>query len=110
MSTRNSSIPRDPKWDSTLAMLREGDPFIWNRCRRFGSDLFLARVMGELSVCVHGPEAAAVFYDQGKFRRSGAIPRRVVTSLFGRNAIHTHDDQTHRIRKGAFLSLMTEGN
>jgi fatty-acid peroxygenase len=102
-----SSIPRDPAFDSTLAMLREGYEFIWNRCRRFGSDLFVTRVMGQRTVCIHGREAAELFYEPGKLERHGALPRRVVTSLFGKRAVHTLDDEAHRRRKAAFLSLMT---
>jgi hypothetical protein len=46
-----SSIPRDHALDSTLAMLREGYEFIWNRCRKFQSDLFLTRIMGRQRSC-----------------------------------------------------------
>lgn len=101
-----SSIPRDPALDSTLSMMREGYEFIWNRCRRFDSDLFTARVMGRPAVCIHGREAAELFYDARKLERRGALPRRVVTSLFGTRTVHTLDDDAHRRRKAAFLSLM----
>lgn len=101
-----SSIPRDPALDSTLSLMREGYEFIGNRCRRFHSDLFTARVMGRPAVCIHGREAAELFYDPRKLERRGALPRRVVTSLFGTRAVHTLDDEAHRRRKAAFLSLM----
>ena len=101
-----SNIPRDPAIDSTLALWREGYEFIWNRCRRYDSDLFLTRVMGRKTVCIHGVEAAALFYDERKFARHGGLPRRVVTSLFGKGAVHTLDDAAHRERKAAFMSLM----
>jgi fatty-acid peroxygenase len=102
-----SAVPRDPAIDSTSAILREGYEFIWNRCRRFGSDLFLTRVLGKRVVCIHGREAAALFYDSSKFERHGALPRRVITSLFGKRAVHTLDDEAHRQRKAAFMSLMS---
>jgi fatty-acid peroxygenase len=101
------SIPRDPEFDGTLAMLREGYDFVWSRCRRLDSDLFRTRILGKPAVCIHGPEAAALFYDETKFQRHGAIPRRVVTSLFGKKAVHTLDDAAHHKRKSAFLALMT---
>src|SRR3954470_14408327 len=92
-----SSIPHDPALDSTLSLMREGYEFIWNRCRRFDSDLFTARVMGRPVVCIHGREAAELFYDARKLERGGALPRRVVTALFGRPAaVHTLDDDAHR--------------
>jgi len=101
-----SSIPHDPALDSTLSLMHEGYEFIWNRCRRFHSDLFTARVMGRPVVCIHGREAAELFYDTRRLGRGGALPRRVVTSLFGTRAVHTLDDDAHRRRKAAFLSLM----
>jgi fatty-acid peroxygenase len=101
-----SSIPRDPALDSTLSVMREGYEFIWNRCRRFHSDLFTARVMGRPTVCIHGREAAELFYDPRKLERRGALPRRLLTSLFGTRGVQTLDDDAHRRRKAAFLSLM----
>jgi fatty-acid peroxygenase len=101
-------IPRDPAIDSTLSIVREGYEFIWNRCRRFGSDVFLTRVFGKRAICIHGTEAAAVFYDPSKFERHGALPRRVITSLFGKRAVHTLDHDAHRQRKAAFMSLMSQ--
>jgi fatty-acid peroxygenase len=103
-----ADIPRDPALDSTLDILRDGYNFVWNRCRRLQSDVFIARVMGQRTICVHGPEAAALFYDESKFERGSALPRRVVTSLFGKKAVHTLDDAAHRARKAAFLGLMTQ--
>src|SRR4051812_44856141 len=104
------SIPRDHGLDSTFALLNEGYNFIGNRCRKFHSDIFLTRVMGQRAVCIHGREAAKVFYDETEFQRAGALPRRVVTSLFGKNAIHTLDGDAHHRRKTAFLSLMSPAN
>jgi fatty-acid peroxygenase len=101
------AIPRDTAFDSSLNLVREGYDFIWNRCQRFGSDQFETRIMGQKTVCIHGPEAAALFYDNTKFQRERAVPRRVVTSLFGKGAVHTLDDAAHQHRKAAFLRLMT---
>jgi fatty-acid peroxygenase len=105
-----SNIPRDPALDSTFAMMREGYEFIWNRCKRFESDLFETRIMGRRTVCIHGPRAAQLFYDNEKFQRAGALPRRVLTTLFGKNAVQTLDDEAHFQRKGAFLAIMTPAN
>src|SRR5439155_7880888 len=49
------------------------------------------------------------FYDPAKLERHGALPGRVITSLFGKRAVHTLDDAAHRQRKAAFMSLMTPG-
>ena len=101
-------IPRDSAFDSTLFIPLEGYNFIWNRCRKLDSDVFATRVLGKKTICIHGPDAAALFYDESKLARAHALPRRVVTSLFGKHAIHTLDDAEHKARKAAFLSLMSE--
>lgn len=101
-----TKIPRDPAIDSTLSIVREGYTFISTRCRRFGTDLFSIRLMGQRAVCIHGRDAARIFYDESKCQRSGALPRRVITSLFGKGALHTLDGNAHQRRKTAFLSLM----
>jgi fatty-acid peroxygenase len=103
-----SNIPRDPALDSTLAIVREGYDFIWNRCRRLQTDAFRTRVMGLPTVCIHGKQAAELFYDESKLQRRHALPRRVVTTLFGKHAVHTLDDEAHRARKAVFLSLMSD--
>ena len=110
--TRSShnAIPRDPALDGTLSVLREGHDFIWSRCRRFHSDLFETRLLGRRAVCIHGADAARLFYDEDKFERHGALPRRVVTSLFGKHGVQTLDGAAHERRKGMFLQLMTQAN
>jgi len=110
LNRKATAVPSAPALDSTLAMVREGYPFIWNRCRRFKSDIFTTRILGKPAVCIHGPEAAQLFYDETKLRRNMAVPRRVVTSLFGKKAVHTLDDEAHRRRKAAFMSLMTDAS
>ncbi len=102
-----SQILRDPSFDSTLDVLREGYPFIFNRNREFDSDIFQIRLMGLKAICLHGPEAAQLFYDPQYFMRKGAIPRRVQTTLMGVDAIQTRDNGEHRCRKEMFMSLMT---
>jgi len=53
-----------------------------------------------------GKQAAELFYDQERFQRSGAAPKRIQKTLFGENAIQTMDGQTHIHRKNLFMSLM----
>jgi fatty-acid peroxygenase len=102
-----TDIPRDPAFDSTLAILHDGYEYIWKRCQRLHSNIFATRVLGKKTVCIHGRDAAKLFYDESKLHRHGALPRRVVTSLFGKGAVHTLDEAAHRRRKQAFLSVMT---
>jgi len=101
------TIPQAPGFDSTLAVLREGFPFIWNRCQDLGSDVFQTRLLGQKIICLHGPEGAQLFYDSTRFMRTGAVPRRIQTTLMGQDAIQTLDDEQHQRRKRLFMDLMT---
>lgn len=102
-----SSIPRDKNFDSSLALMREGFPFIWNRCQRYQSDIFETRIMLEKTVCIHGEEAAKIFYDEDRFRRKDAVPITVKKTLFGEKGVQTLDDEEHKHRKAMFMSMMT---
>lgn len=100
-------IPLEKGADHTLALLTEGYLFISNRSRKFGSAVFQARLLGQKVICMAGEEAAALFYDESKFRRKGAVPKRIQRSLFGEKAIQTLDDGEHKHRKALFMSLMS---
>ncbi|HEX8328569.1 MAG TPA: cytochrome P450 [Hymenobacter sp.] len=102
-------IPQAPGFDSTLAVLREGFTFIANRCQQLETDVFQTRLMLQKTICLHGPEAAALFYDPARFVRTGAVPRRIQTTLMGQNAIQTLDNGAHQRRKRLFMDLMTPG-
>jgi len=102
-------IPIDKGLDNSLAMMKEGYLYISNRRKRFGRDMFETRLLGgQKAVCIAGEEAVKIFYDESKFRRSGAAPKRVRQSIFGEKAIQTMDDASHKHRKQMFMSLMTE--
>lgn len=101
------NIPKEKTLDSSLALLREGFPFIQNKCKRFHSNIFQTRLLLEKTVCIHGQEAVRLFYDTEKFRREGAVPKRVQKTLLGENGVQTMDGAAHRHRKAMFMSLMT---
>lgn len=102
-----AAIPHDAALDSSLALLREGYTFLPRRRRRYRTNLFGLRLMGEATVCLSGAEGAALFYDQTKFQREGALPRRIQTTLMGEHGVQTLDDEAHRHRKALFMSVMT---
>jgi fatty-acid peroxygenase len=102
-----ATIPHDAALDSTLAFLREGYQFLPSRRKRYQSDIFRLRLMGEPAVCLSGAEGAALFYDESRFQRTGAIPRRIQTTLMGEHGIQTLDDAAHQHRKALFMSVMT---
>jgi fatty-acid peroxygenase len=106
-STTTSGIPRDPALDSTLALTAAATSSSGTAAAGCTTTRFLTRVIGRRAVCIHGCDAVAVFHGERKLERAGALPRRVVTSLFGKHAVHSLDDEAHRRRNAAFLSLMS---
>ena len=105
-----ANIPGDKYIDSTIPLVRTGYPYLKNRFEQFQSDIFQMRLLGEKAVCIHGEEAAKVFYDTDRFRRKGAVPKRIQKSLFGMKAVQSLDGEAHRNRKEMFMSLMNEKN
>ncbi|MFE0554900.1 cytochrome P450 [Paenibacillus sp. NPDC058910] len=100
-------IPKEDGLDHSLNVLREGYLFITNRTIGFQSDLFETRLLGERAICMRGEEAARLFYDQEKFVRGGAAPKRVLKTLFGEDGVQTLDGEEHHHRKAMFMSLMS---
>jgi fatty-acid peroxygenase len=100
-------IPRDRWPESTLALMADPYRFISTRCRRYQSDLFQARLMLRRTICMTGPEVAALFYDEGRFARAGVAPGWLKKTLFGKGGVQGLDGEAHRHRKAMFMSLMS---
>lgn len=100
------SLPQDPALDSTLALMSEGYSFIANRCRRYDSDLFAARLMLSPVICMSGSEAARHFYDGYRFTRRHALPPTSFALIQDHGSVMVMDGDAHRARKAMFLSLM----
>ena len=107
MTTLEAHVPHDRSPDSTLAVWRDGYGFISKRCRRYGSDAFRTRILGQRAICLHGPKAAHLFYDATRFERRDAVPKRVQKTLTGERGVQTLDGAAHQDRKRMFMSLMT---
>ncbi|PRR88696.1 cytochrome P450 [Bacillus atrophaeus] len=103
----DKQVPHDKALDNSLAMMREGYLFIKNRVDQYQSDLFETRLLGQKAICMSGEEAAKVFYDPERMKRNGALPKRLLKTLFGVDAIQTMDGDAHTHRKLLFMSLMT---
>lgn len=99
--------PSDKTLDSTLPFARDGYLFVTKRCDRYRTDLFQTRLLLRKSICMRGEDAARLFYDEGRFERSGVAPVRVQETLFGRGGLQGSDGAAHRWRKEMFLSLMS---
>ncbi|WP_165367949.1 cytochrome P450 [Phytoactinopolyspora endophytica] len=106
--TTHVDEPRDRSPDSTLMLLNDGYGFLLKRLRRYQQDVFETRLLGERVICLHGPEAARVFYDPERFGRSHAAPSRVEKTLFGRGGVQGLDGAAHERRKAMFMQLMTD--
>ncbi len=105
-----SNMPHDSWPDSTIPFLYEGNRFINNRCNKFNSSVFTARLLFRPTICMRGREEAALFYDKSKFARKGAAPKRLQRTLIGRGGVQGLDGAAHQSRKSAFMSLMSEAN
>lgn len=103
-------VPRTQAFDSTLAFLREGYPFIQRRCAELRTDVFVTRLLGRRAVCASGPEAARMFWQPGRFTRRGAIPPATLMLLQDLGSAQTLDGEDHRHRKAMMLSLQTPGD
>ncbi|MCE7056505.1 cytochrome P450 [Algoriphagus sp. AGSA1] len=101
-----TTIPKDKNIDSSLTLLRDGYEFIQKKRKKLGSNIFRTRLMLKKTICMSGREAAEVFYDNEKFQRKGATPKRVQKTLFGQKGVQTLDNSAHRQRKEMFMSLM----
>ncbi len=80
-------IPREKGLDSTLALLRDPYRFIVKRCRRYQADVFETRLLLEKALCMTGPAATQLFYDQSRFVRHGAMPGPVKKTLLGQGGV-----------------------
>jgi fatty-acid peroxygenase len=102
---RTDKVPRDSSFDASVAFVREGYPFIRNRARRYGTDIFRTRLMLRPVICVTGPEAADMFYTRDRFTRKGAMPWIALTLLQDNGSVQMLDGREHTRRKQLFLTL-----
>src|SRR4051812_17789473 len=106
MLLRHSRFVEDRFFDSTIAFLREGYSFGLNRFGRLDTDVFEVRLLLRRTIVMRGTEAAELFYDEERFVRRRAMPRRALRSFLGSRAVQTLDGVRHRHRKAMFMSLM----
>lgn len=105
--TNSSQMPKEEGLDHSLTLLREGYMYLANRRKSFASNIFETRLLGQKAICLGGEEASKLFYDNDKFMRNGAAPKRLQKTLFGEEGVQTLDEEEHRNRKGMFMSIMT---
>ncbi|WP_443741671.1 cytochrome P450 [Streptomyces fragilis] len=96
-----------PLADRTAALLLKGYDWLPGLVRRHGVPL-RTRLAGRPAVALRGPEAVRFVYDERHVVRGPAIPEPVLSTLFGKGAVHTLDGEAHRVRKAMFLSLLAD--
>lgn len=104
----NHSMPKEEGLDHSLKLLNEGYQFIMNRRHMFHSNIFETTLLAEKAICLTGKDAAEIFYDNEKFKRKDAAPKRLQKTLFGEGGVQAMDCESHQHRKAMFLSLMTK--
>jgi fatty-acid peroxygenase len=101
-------IPKVQGVDNTFNLLTTGYPYIFEKCKALGTEVFETRLMGKKMICMTGKEAVSLFYDSNLFQREGAVPKRIQKTLFGQNGVQTMDGEKHKVRKMMFITLMTD--
>lgn len=97
---------KDPPRDATLALLLDPYRYISKQCASIGADGFETHVLLKETICLKGPEAAALFYDVDRFKRGGAMPSPIRKTLLGEGGVQGLDGDAHRQRKQMFMDLM----
>ncbi|MCU1481836.1 MAG: cytochrome [Subtercola sp.] len=93
--------------DDALGVLAHGYDFgahIWKRVRG-GARSAPMRLLGRDALLVRGAEGVAVFYDDRRIARHGAMPAMVQETLFGHGSVHSLDGAEHQHRKATFANV-----
>ncbi|GAA3113940.1 cytochrome P450 [Streptomyces rectiviolaceus] len=95
-------------FDNTLPLLTQGYAWLPDLSRRKGPGLVRTRLLGKPAIALRGPAAVEFFYDENHVRRRSALPEPVLSTLFGKGAVHTLDGAEHRQRKALFVTVLKE--
>ncbi|MEU5579009.1 cytochrome P450 [Streptomyces huasconensis] len=94
--------------DHTLPLLAQGYAWLPDLTRRKGPGPVRTRLMGKPAIALRGPQAVSFFYDENHVRRRTALPEPILSTLFGKGAVHTLDGEEHRRRKAMFVSALKD--
>ncbi|WP_306215537.1 cytochrome P450 [Actinoplanes sp. RD1] len=92
--------------DQTALAAIKGYAWLPDLRRAAGGRPVHLRAMGQPAVAVCGTDATRFFYAEGNLERHTALPALVVSTLFGKGAVHTLDGDAHRVRKALYTSLL----
>lgn len=91
---------------SIFGLFFTGYPYFLKKFRRQRRDILEARLMFIKAIAMRGEEAARLFYDEEKFMRHGAMPKRLQKTLVGTNSVQNLDNGKHLNRKAMFMKIM----
>ncbi|WP_030775955.1 cytochrome P450 [Streptomyces sp. NRRL S-920] len=94
--------------DNTLPLLTQGYAWLPDLSRRTGPGPVRTRLLGKPVIALRGPAAVPFFYDENHVRRRTALPEPVLSTLFGKGAVHTLDGEEHRQRKAMFMAQLKD--
>ncbi len=92
--------------DSSLGILKKGYSYFQEKFDKYDVDIYSTRLLLKKTIVMRGEEAARFFYDQQKFKREGATPKRFQKTLFGVGGVQGLDGQAHLQRKNLFMECM----
>jgi fatty-acid peroxygenase len=95
--------------DDSLRLATQGYGWLADRRRALRRRTVSTRLAGKRAVGLVGPDATRFFYDERHIRRAGALPEPVLSTLFGKGAVHTLDAEEHQVRKAMFVALLIDG-
>ena len=94
--------------DKLIDFLKQGYPFA-NTLRSEmgveGDQPMKVKALGQPALVVRGREAVRLFYNNQLVKRKGAMPSFIQGSLFGKDSVHTLDDEEHLHRKATFVKV-----
>ena len=94
-----------PYFGEMPRMLRDSFAFIEHGARRHGP-IFRTRLLGRHTAIVTGPEASALFIDEDRISRSGAMLPHI-QALFGGLSLPVMDGPAHHARKEVVMEAFT---
>ncbi len=94
--------------DSTIGILTKGYGYFSKKFEEKDADVYRTRLFLQKTIVMRGADAAKIFYNQQKFMRKGATPKRFQRTLFGEGGVQGLDGSSHVHRKALFMNEMHE--
>ncbi len=106
--TESEQIIKNESWGSNFALLRHPYTFSSEKLNKYHASGFETQILLKRTIVLRGADAAKIFYDNEKFQREGAMPRRLQKTLVGRGGVQGMDGVKHLKRKALFLSILSK--